>query len=250
MGGAVLSKSFIQFSVDGWGCVLFLLFDLRPNYGGGNKDNGDLSKRSLAPTVALSDPNPAASHCWPTPPPETPDTHRQVWFSLLWGHCSFLLGPGMHKVLFVPSKSLFPQFCVSFGGSMVGLMVTSSKRAYCIPRSAAPRAPPPVEGHCWPVPPQETLKHSKAGLAQSLWAQGFVWAESLWLAWGLILNMILPLLPSCWGFYFALGCGVSSFGQIQQSPVYGCSEASCKFGGLAGEDEHTSIYSAILLWFL
>ena len=39
------------------------------------------------------------------------DTHRQVWFSLLWGHCSFLLGPGVHKVLFVPSKGLFPQSC-------------------------------------------------------------------------------------------------------------------------------------------
>ena len=24
------------------------------------------------------------------------DTHRQVWFSLLWGHCSSLLGPGVH----------------------------------------------------------------------------------------------------------------------------------------------------------
>ena len=36
------------------------------------------------------------------------DTHRQVWLSLLRGHCSFLLAPGVHKVLFVPSKSLFP----------------------------------------------------------------------------------------------------------------------------------------------
>ena len=42
MGGAMLSKSLIQFSVDGWGCVLSLLFDLRPNYGGGYKDNGGL----------------------------------------------------------------------------------------------------------------------------------------------------------------------------------------------------------------
>ena len=33
MGGAMLSKSLIQFSVDGQGCVLFLFFDLRPNYG-------------------------------------------------------------------------------------------------------------------------------------------------------------------------------------------------------------------------
>ena len=47
-------------------------------------------------------------------------THGQVWVSLLWGHCSFLLGPGAHKVLFVPFKSLFPQSCVSSGGSTVG----------------------------------------------------------------------------------------------------------------------------------
>ena len=41
-------------------------------------------------------------------------THRQVRFSLLWGHCSFLLAPGPHKALFVPSKSLFPHSCGSF----------------------------------------------------------------------------------------------------------------------------------------
>ena len=81
------------------------------------------------------------------------DTHRHVWLSLLWGHCSFLLGPGAYKVLFVPSKGLFPQSYVSSDGSigginLVGLMVTSSKRAYAIPRSAAPRAPTPVAGHC------------------------------------------------------------------------------------------------------
>ena len=76
------------------------------------------------------------------------DTHRQVWVSLLWGHCSFLLGPGAQKVLLVPSKSLFPQSCVSSGSSVVGLMATSSKSAYAIPRSAAPRAPTPAAGHC------------------------------------------------------------------------------------------------------
>ena len=35
-------------------------------------------------------------------------SHWQVWLSLLWGHCSFLLAPGVHKVLFVPSKVKFP----------------------------------------------------------------------------------------------------------------------------------------------
>ena len=41
------------------------------------------------------------------------DTHRQVWVSILWRHCSFLLDPGAYKILFAPSKSLFPQSCLS-----------------------------------------------------------------------------------------------------------------------------------------
>ena len=93
------------------------------------------------------------------------DTHRQVWVSLLWDHCSFLLGPDTHKVLFVPSKSLFPQSRVSSGGSMVGLTVTSSKRTYAIPRSTAPRAPAPEAVHCWPIPPQEIPKHSSISVS-------------------------------------------------------------------------------------
>ena len=48
---------------------------------------------------------------------------------------------------------------------MVGLMVTSSKRAYAIPRSAALRAPAPVAGHYWPIPSQETLKHSSSSVS-------------------------------------------------------------------------------------
>ena len=42
MGMAILSKSLIQFPVEGWSCVPSLLFDLRQNSGGGNEDNGDL----------------------------------------------------------------------------------------------------------------------------------------------------------------------------------------------------------------
>ena len=42
MGSTMLRKISIQFSVDGWDCVPSLLFYLRPNYGGGNEDNGDL----------------------------------------------------------------------------------------------------------------------------------------------------------------------------------------------------------------
>ena len=99
------------------------------------------------------------------------DTHRQVRDSPLWGHCSFLLGHCAQGSV-VPSESLFPesisQSRVSSGSSMVGLMVTSSKRAYAIPKSASPRGPAPVADHCQPMPLPETLGHSQASLGQSL----------------------------------------------------------------------------------
>ena len=40
------------------------------------------------------------------------------------------------------------QSCVSSSSSVVGIMVTSSKRAYDIPKSSAPRAPVPAADHC------------------------------------------------------------------------------------------------------
>ena len=83
-----------------------------------------------------------------------------------WGHCSVVLGPGAHKVVFVPS-------------------------------------------------------------------------EHLWQVWGLILNMIFPLILSCWVCSFALGHGISFFGGIQHSPVDGYSVASCNFRMLAREDACT-----------
>ena len=45
MGGAILNKSLIQFSVDGRDCVPSLLFDLRPNYGGHNEDDDDVLQK-------------------------------------------------------------------------------------------------------------------------------------------------------------------------------------------------------------
>ena len=118
MGRAMLSKSLIQFSVDGWSCVPFLLFDLRPNYGGRNEGKATSFKRSHPRIAALSAPSPAAGPCPPMPPSQW-ETPWHSWASLgrclgiLWGHCSFLLDTGVHKVLFVPSKSLFTQSCRS-----------------------------------------------------------------------------------------------------------------------------------------
>ena len=51
---------------------------------------------------------------------------------------------------------------------------------------------------------------SLCGVSESWCAQGlFEPCECLWWEWGLILNANLPLLPSCWGFSFAVGRGVS-----------------------------------------
>ena len=51
---------------------------------------------------------------------------------------------------------------------------------------------------------------SLCGVPGSWCAQGlFEPSDHLWREWGLILNAYLPLLPSCWGFSFALGRGVS-----------------------------------------
>ena len=128
------------------------------------------------------------------------------------------------------------------------------------PRSAAARAPVPAAIHCRPLSPQLSTadlclcrRHSTqfwlslCGNSGSWCAQGLIEPfECLWWVWGLILNVISPLLLSFWGFSFALGCGVSFFGGIQHFPVDGCSAASCNFGVLAGEDEHMSFYSTIL----
>ena len=104
-------------------------------------------KRPHACTTTLSAPNPRAGYCQPTPLPEAPGhSWASLGQSLVGGHCSFLLGPGVHS-LFVPSEGLFPQSCVTSGGSMVGSEVTSSKRAYATPRSAAHRDPAPAAGH-------------------------------------------------------------------------------------------------------
>ena len=94
------------------------------------------------------------------------DTHREVWGSLLWGHCSFLLGSGAHKVLFVPSKSLFPQCCVSSGSSMVGLMATPPKGLMPYPGLLHPEPLP-----LWQATADSYLhrRHSNTVLAQSLW---------------------------------------------------------------------------------
>ena len=165
MDRAMLSKSLIQFFVDGRGCLPSLLFDLRPTMVEVMKIMVTSFKRSHANSAALSATSPAAGHCWPTPPPETPGHSQASLGQSLVG--SLLLSPGSWYTqcsVCALQESVSPVLC-KFGGSMVGLMVSSSKRAYAIPRSTAPRAPAPVAGYCWSILSQETLKHSSGSVS-------------------------------------------------------------------------------------
>ena len=203
IGGALLSKTLIQFSVEGWGCVPFLLLDLRPNYVGCNEVNEKRMKTLLylvLPTLqhATTDPH---FCCRPL------DTHRQVWVYILWGQCSFLLGPGSHNILSMPSKSVFPQSCVSSGGSMMGLMGSLLQEGLCHTQVYCTQSPCPC---CRPLPTYTSSGHSDTVLSQSLGPAAHKLCLSLWASLaGMGLNVICTLLPTCWGFFFALGHGIT-----------------------------------------
>ena len=163
MWGPMFSKSLIQFSVDGQNCDPSLLLDLRPNYCGNNEDIWDLQKVSWC-TAAFSAPNPVVGHSWSRLCQRLLDTHGYIWLTLMGMSASvtcrvavpFSWVPVHTRFYLCPPRVCFP----SSGGSMMGLMATSSKRANTISRSAAPRAPDPAAGHCQCIPPQDILRHS------------------------------------------------------------------------------------------
>ena len=173
-----------------------------------------------------------------------PDTHRQiqtvscgVTFPFSW-------------VLSCPPRAYFPVLCKfwQLHGGVNGdlLQDTFCHTQVCCTQSPFPCGRPLLISTC--AGDTQTLKSRFGSVPVGFPAVQkvlFMPSECLWSVWGLILNAISPLLPSCWSFSFAYGCGVSFFGGIQHSLVDGCSAASCNFGALA-EDECTS-FSAILL---
>ena len=105
-------------------------------------------KRSHACPATLTAPNPEAGHHRPTPLLETLEHSRASLCQSLVG--SLLLSPGSWcpKGSVCALQESVSQSYISSGSSMVGLMTTSSKRAYAIPKSAAPRASVHVAVHC------------------------------------------------------------------------------------------------------
>ena len=90
----------------------------------------------------------------PQPSSRIPPAHTSAGDSLTLPSKSGSVSCGVtffSWVLMCPVCALqesFSQSYVSSGNSFVGLMVTSSKRAYAIPKSAAPRAPVPPAVPC------------------------------------------------------------------------------------------------------
>ena len=116
--------------------------------------------------------------------------------------CSFLLDLGVHKILFVPSKT--------------GVSVSPSPVEVLWSNTAGLQGQIPWGS---PVPLLDPQLTHPAGM-------------------GFDFIMIAPVLPSRCSFFFVFGHGISFFGQLHRPPINGCWTASWDFGVLA--DEHTS----------
>ena len=129
------------FSADRRDCAPFLLFDLRPNYGGGNEDTGNLLQKVpcthchtqyLQPCSRPSPTHASAGDSWTlmgkSGPVSCGVTAPFSWVLVHTRFCS------------CPPRVCFPIFCTFwrlYGGVSGGLLL----QAYAIPKSAAGTRP-------------------------------------------------------------------------------------------------------------
>ena len=121
---------------------------LGPNYGGGNEENGDLLQmipgmycyiQCLQPCSRPPPTHASAGDSWTLPGKSgSVSCGASAPFSWVLVHTRFCCA----------LQESISQSWLSSGSSMVGLTVTSSKRAYAVPKSVAPRVPAPVAVHC------------------------------------------------------------------------------------------------------
>ena len=141
------------------------------------------------------------------------NSHGQDWVSLLWGYCSFLLGPGAQGSVCALQESVFAVLCKFWrlSGGVNGDLLQERlchSQVSCT-QSLCPCSSPLLT-HISSGDTQTHFCLSLCGVPGSWCTQGmFEPSEGLWQVWGLILNVISFLLLSCLGFSFALGCGVS-----------------------------------------
>ena len=186
------------------------------NYGGGNEDNGDLLQK-IPYTYCYT-------HC-PKSCSKAPPTHISTGdsltllgksgsvscgvsapFSCVLVHTSFCL---------CPPRVYFPVLC-KFWQLYGGVSSDLLQEGLCHTRICCTQSPRSCSSPLLTVTStgdaQTQFCLSLCGVPGSWCSQGlFEPSKHLWWEWGLILNVILPLLPSCQGFSFALGRGVSPY---------------------------------------
>ena len=120
--------------------------------------------------------------CLPSPVEVPQSNPSGLQTRISWGFSVPLPDPQVGKSVVCPRTFLTVQefiwynFCAVCGSSTQQLCGRANgdllQEGLCHTiwhRCAAARAPVSTAGHCWPMPLQETLKHSKGGLAQFLW---------------------------------------------------------------------------------
>ena len=206
----MLSKSLIQFSVNEWCCVPSLSFPWGQTMVQVIKIMVTSFKRSHACPATLNAPSTAAGHHQPMPLPQSP------------GHLLASLGQFLVESLLLSAgswctqgsvcahqESVSPVLCKFwwlYGGVNGDLLQEGLCHAQvCCTQSPCPCSRPLLT-HTSTGDMETQFYLSLFGVPGSWCAQGlFEPSERFWQVWGLILNMISPLLPSCWGFFFALG---------------------------------------------
>ena len=213
MGGSMLSKSLIQFSVDGWGCFPSLLFtwgqtmvEVMKIMVTSFKWSHNALLYSVPPTLHQATANPYL--CW-----RLLDLHGQVWVRLLWVIAPFSWVLVCTRFCLSPPRVYFPVLC-KFWQLYGGVNGDILQEGLCHTQVCCTQSPcpcgSPLLTHTSTGDTQTQFCLSLCGVSGSWCAQGlFEPSVCLWQVWGLIIKVILPLLPSCWGFSFALGCGIS-----------------------------------------
>ena len=91
VGGAIPSNPLIQFSVNGRGCVPSLLFTWGQTAVEVMKVTWPPSNAPMQALLHSVPPTGQRATAHPCLHQRLPDTRRQVWVSLLWGHCSHII---------------------------------------------------------------------------------------------------------------------------------------------------------------
>ena len=176
-----------------------------PNYGGGNEDNGDLPEKIPCMYCHTQCPQPCS---------RPPLTHASARDSRTPTGKSGTVSCGVtapfswvlvHKVLLCPPRLYFPNLC-KFWQHYVGVNGDLIQEDLCHThiQNLCPCGRPLLT-RISTGDAQTQFCLSLCGVPGSWCTQGLLEpSEHLRREWGLILNVNLPLLPSCWGFSFVL----------------------------------------------